>query len=103
MATRVISQFIAGTDDRKVVAAAGTPEALGTTAIIGVCIVAESDNTGNIAVGMSNAVRAAAGSQKGLAILAARESVFVPAQSLANVWIDASVSGDGVAFTAVTS
>lgn len=103
MANSAFDVITRGIDDRKVVAAGGTPVQLVTaiTPCAGVWLCAESDNTGVMAVGFSNAVRAALGSQKGARILAAREGVFIHVADASALWIDASVSSDGVVFSIV--
>lgn len=91
-----------GTDNRTVVTTAGTPVQL-TTAVspcAGVYITAESDNTGVIAVGFTNSVRAALTAQKGT-ILGARERIFLPVEDASLIWLDASISTDGVSYSIV--
>lgn len=92
---RPVREIVSG---RKVVAVAGTPEALTAAAlsISWVIVTAETDNTGLIAVG-DTAIDAAAGTQQGT-ILAAGQSATIPIDDLSKVYIDASVAGDGVAF-----
>lgn len=87
-------------DGNKNVAAAGTPERLNATRIPcrNVAITARPANTGKIAVGMSNAVRAVAAGEKGV-ILAAGSSVSFPVASVSDLWIDATVNGEGVSYT----
>ena len=83
---------------RKVVAVAGTAEKLNATKerCENMTITAESDNTGIIAVGDS-AVVAAEGTQQG-AILTPLGSITVKIGDLSKIYIDATVSGDGVTF-----
>lgn len=89
-------------DGSKNVAAAGTAEQLSTvsTAIRWLAITARPGNTGKIAVGAST-VRATAGSERGV-LLAAGETVRLEpdhgVDDLAQVWVDATVSGNGVTF-----
>jgi hypothetical protein len=80
----------------KAVAAAGTGEALASSQALksGVIIKAHSTNTGTIYVGPEG-VTAATGFR-----LSAGESVFVEVDNLADVWLDCSVSGEGVSFIA---
>jgi hypothetical protein len=85
-----------GGDSRKTVTTAGTPVQLDAADAHTLSIQAETDNTGLIAVGFSNAVRAAEGSQRGR-ILNAGESVSFAVDNVSDVWIDSTVSGDGVA------
>lgn len=81
---------------KKTVAAAGTAEALGEAQVlaVGVTIKAEADNTGTVYVG-NDAVDADSGFQ-----LAKGESIFIPIADLAAVYLDVSVSGDGVTYIA---
>lgn len=82
----------------KVVAAAGTDEALAASKNAKwVVIQAQTDNTGVIAVGASG-VDATVATGTGVA-LAAGESLSLPANDLKNIFIDATVSGDGVRYT----
>lgn len=85
----------------KTVTAAGTDEALSTsTSARWVIIQAQTDNTGVIAVGEAG-VDATVATGNGVA-LAAGESISLPAEDLANIYIDATVSGDGVRYTYIT-
>lgn len=82
----------------KVVASAGTDEALATSKNAKwVVIQAQTDNTGLIAVG-SSGVDATEATGTGAA-LAAGDSVTIPVDDLASVYIDATVSGEGVRYT----
>ena len=82
----------------KVVAVAGTDEALAaSTAAKWVDIQAQTDNTGIIAVGATGVdATEATGTGKSLA---AGESVVYPIDNLADIFVDATVSGDGVRYT----
>lgn len=91
-------------DGRKVVAAAGTAEKLAaSTAIRSVTITAETDNTGIVVVG-DDTVVAALATRRGtplnagdsMTLEAARDAV----DDLNQVWLDATVSGDGVTYSA---
>ena len=85
-------------DGRKVVAAAGTAEALAaSTACEKVDIQAELDNTGVIVVGGSTVVATAA-TRRGIA-LRAGDSYCLEVDNLADVYIDAEVNGEGVTYT----
>ncbi len=88
-------------DNRKVVASAGTAVALAasTTAKL-VIITAETDNTGVITVGGSTVV-ASLSTRRGTPLLAG-DSVALEIDNLADVYIDATVTGDGVTFTYLT-
>jgi hypothetical protein len=82
----------------KVVAAAGTDEALAaSTAAKWVVIQAQTDNTGIIAVGATG-VDATVATGTGL-VLSAGEKITLPIDNLADVFIDATVTGDGVRYT----
>ena len=86
-------------DGIKTVTTAATRVALSTTTtpITEVTITALSTNTGIIVVGGSTVVAAAA-TRRGTP-LAAGDSVGLEVNSLASVWLDATVSGEGVSFT----
>lgn len=88
-----------GGQGNKVVAAAATPVQLIATRTIcaSVIVSARPGNTGKIAVGFSNAVRATAGAEVG-AILSAGQSLALMLDDVSKVWIDASVNGEGVGF-----
>lgn len=82
----------------KTVAAAGTDEALAaSTAAKWVIIQAQTDNTGLVAVGAAG-VDATIATGNGVA-LAAGESVTLLIDNLADIFIDATVSGDGARYT----
>lgn len=83
---------------RQVVAAAGTAVQLQAEKerCENMTITAESDNTGLISVGDSSVV-AAEGSQQG-AILTPLGSITVKVGDLSKIYIDSTVSGDGVTF-----
>lgn len=89
-------------DGRKVVAAAGTAEALAaSTPIESVVIQAESDNTGAVVVGGSTVV-AAAGTRRGVALEAGQSVRFGREDKIDNlnlVFLDVETSGEGVTFT----
>jgi len=79
----------------KTVTTAGTAEALAaSTACKWVTIQANSDNAGVIAPGGSGVNAASAGVR-----LYADDSYSIPASDLADVFIDATVNGDGVCYT----
>lgn len=83
----------------KTVTTAGTDVALvaSSTPAKWVVVQAQTDNTGNIAVGATG-VDATESTGTGI-LLAASESITLPVDNLTDVFIDASVSGDGVRFT----
>lgn len=85
----------------KTVTTAGTDVVLATsTSARWVIIQAQTDNTGVIAVGEAG-VDATVATGNGVA-LAAGESISLPADDLANIYIDATVSGDGVRYNYIT-
>lgn len=88
-----------GVQGHKNVTTAGTPVQLSDTSIVcyGVAITTDGNNTGRIAYGFSNAVRAATGGEVGPS-LGAGESVFIPINNASKVWLDAAVNGEGVGF-----
>ena len=83
---------------RKVVASAGTAEKLSATKerCENITITAESDNSGIIALGDINVV-AAEGSEQGV-ILTPLGSHTVKVGDLSKIYIDATITGDGVSF-----
>ena len=88
------------TDGRKVVTTAGTRVALATsTACKEVVITAETDNTGIVAVGAAATVIASLATRTGVP-LAAGDSIVLQIDNLADIGLDATVSGDGVTFMA---
>lgn len=85
----------------KTVTTAGTDVALATsTSARWVVIQAQTDNTGVIAVGEAG-VDATVATGTGVA-LAAGESISLPCDDLANIYIDATVNGEGVRYTYIT-
>jgi hypothetical protein len=88
------------TDGRKVVTTAGTRVALASsTACKEVVITAETDNTGIVAVGAASTVVATIATRTGVP-LAAGDSIVLQIDNLADIGLDATVSGDGVTFMA---
>jgi len=86
-------------DGRKTVAVAGTREQLSSTAtssVIAVAIQAETDNTGVVVVGGSTVVATQA-TRRGIA-LEAGDLITLNVNQVADVWLDVTVSGDGVNF-----
>ncbi len=85
-------------DGRKVVATAGTREALvaASSPATKVVIMAEVDNTGVIAVGGLNVVAAIA-TRRGIPLYAS-EAMTLEISDLNTVYLDTNVSGDGVTF-----
>lgn len=84
--------------NRKVVAAAGIAEALAaSTTCKSVAITAETDNTGVIVVGDSSTVAALA-TRKGTP-LNAGDSIAIDIDNLSKIYLDTTVSGDGVTYT----
>lgn len=85
-------------DGRKVVAEAGTAVAIAaSTSARWVTITAETDNTGTIVVGGSSVV-AALSTRRGTP-LSPGDTASIPCDDLADIYIDATVTGDGVTFT----
>lgn len=85
-------------DGRKVVATAGTAEALATsTSCKSVTITAETDNTGVISVGGSTVVAALA-TRRGTP-LNAGDSMSIGINDLSKIYLDTTVNGDGVTYT----
>lgn len=86
-------------DGRKVVTAAGTRERLvaASTGCKYVDIMAEVDNTGEIVVGGSTVVATAA-TRRGIPLYAG-QSIRMEIGDLYNIYIDATVNGEGVTFT----
>jgi hypothetical protein len=86
-------------DGRKVVTTAGTAEAVGTAITGGiseVIVTAETDNTGVIVVGGSTVVAALA-TRRGTPLLSG-ESIVMKVHNISEVYIDATVTGDGVTY-----
>ena len=82
----------------KTVAAAGTDEALAaSTAAKWVTIQAQTDNTGIMAVGAAG-VDATVATGTGVALVAGAH-ITLPCDNLADIFVDATVTGDGVRFT----
>ena len=89
-------------DGRKVVAVAGTAEALSasTVPILEVTITAEEDNTNMVVVGHSTVVAALA-TRQGTPLMAG-ESYTIDITNLMAVYIDAVTSGEGVTYSYIT-
>lgn len=83
---------------RKVVAATGTPEQLGSARCRSVAVTGLSTNTGLIVIGGDNSVRAAAGTRNGTPI-AAGETASYDVSDIGALWIDAVTSGEGVSYS----
>ena len=85
-------------DGRKVVDTAATSEALSSSSIDAqwLIITAETNNTGVMAVGASTVIAAEA-TRRGIPLYAG-ESITLYQVDLANVYLDTTVSGDGVTF-----
>lgn len=85
-------------DGRTVVATAGTRVALAaSTAAKHVVITALETNAGVIRVGGGTVAAGPAGSERGIP-LRARDSVALPCDNLADIKLDATVSGEGVEY-----
>jgi len=84
-------------DGRKTVSSSGTAEALAaSTTVKEVTLSAELNNTGTITVGGSTVVDATA-TRRGNPLYPG-DSVTIPTDNLAEVYIDAEVNGDGVTY-----
>ncbi len=90
------------TSGRKVVTTAATRDTLvaSTTPAKWVIITAETDNTGVIAVGAVTVV-AAVLTRVGIPLLAG-DSITLPVDDLLDVYLDSTVSGDGVTYIALS-
>ena len=86
------------TDNRKIVTAAGTRVQLETTSnvVSYIILTAETDNTGVIVVGASTVV-ATVLTRRGIP-LSAGDSISLGAVDLADIYLDSTVSGDGVTY-----
>lgn len=86
-------------DGRKIVTAAATRERLVATGTWchKVAITALSTNTGVIVVGGATVI-AAAGTRRGTPLLAG-ETIEYQVKDLYQVWLDATVNGEGVSFS----
>jgi len=91
---------------RKVVSAAATAEALvsADTFVLGVVIVAETNNTGVVAVGDSTVIAALA-TRTGVPLLVGEPVTIISPESdkfinLADIYLDVTVNGDGVTYMA---
>ena len=86
------------TDGRATVTAAATAEALSATSLVVdyIIITAETNNTGVMAVGASTVV-ATVNTRRGTP-LNAGDSMTLDTVDLAEVYLDATVSGDGVTY-----
>lgn len=84
-------------DGIQLVASAGTAEALASsTKIRKVIVQARPENTDAVVVGASTVV-AAAGTRRGIALVPGA-SVTLNVTDLANVYVDAIVTGEGVSY-----
>lgn len=89
-------------DGRKVVAAAGTREALvaSSTPAKVVFLTAETDNTGVVVVGGTGVIAALA-TRRGTP-LSAGDTVILDCDDLVDINLDVTVAGDGVTYTYLT-
>ena len=88
-------------DGVKNVAAAATAEALAsTTPSQSVVITAKTTNVGEIVVGGSTVVALSGGTRRGTP-LAAGDSIKIDIDNLSKIFLDSTVSGEGVTFTYV--
>ncbi len=80
---------------KKIVAVAGTPAPLGSQLVAGLlCVRALTGNTGLVYLGDA----ASAASASGYPLLPGDQVVFRQVSNLGAVWVDAAVSGEGVAW-----
>lgn len=86
------------TDGRLVVTTAGTRVAFTSGTAKSIIITAENDNTGIIVVGGSTVVAALA-TRRGIP-LAPGESISLEIEDLSQLYLDSTVSTDGVTFIA---
>ena len=86
---------------RKTVTTAGTAVRLSSEAAESVAVTALSTNTGTICVGGPEVV-ASAGTRAGTP-LAANQTATFDTDDVADIWIDATVNGEGVSYTAVST
>jgi hypothetical protein len=101
----VIDGYNGGGDGRTVVASAGTPVQISATSVScrRVTIQAETDNTGRIAVGLTSSIVATEGAaSRGVMLPSGGDSVDVYINDLDKVYIDSTVSGDGVNYVYYT-
>jgi hypothetical protein len=96
---RIAGYSVSGTPGRKTVAVPGTPERLVgvSTPCQGVRLTALRGNTGFVAVGLTNSVRAASGTETG-SILGPLDSIPVAVADATDIWLDASVAAEGVSY-----
>ena len=86
---------------QKTVAAAGTAEALGTAKIQGPLMVKALDtNTGIVAIGNDGAGDVT--TSNGLRLAAGEVVVFDHVSSLAAIFVDAAVNGEGVSWASLS-
>ena len=88
---------------RKVVATPQTELALvaSATPCKMVIITSETNNTGKIAIGATGATDATAGTESGTILYAGERFIFY-IDDAADLFVDAEVAGDGVAYTILT-
>ena len=88
-------------DGRTIVTTAATRVALAASTVAKIVIItAETDNTGLIVVGGATVVAALA-TRQGTPLYAG-ESITLLIDNLADVYLDSTVSGDGVTYTYLT-
>lgn len=89
-------------DGRKTVAAAGTAVQLASSQQVEFVVVqALSGNSNPVEVGASTTL-ATVNSQRGIRLDAKQMTPPLPVDDLADVWVDAVTTGEGVSFLAVT-
>lgn len=83
---------------RKLVASAGTREALGSAVTKEVTIQALEPNTGHVVVGGASVVAATA-TREGIVLTATGPPVTLEVDNLSKVYVDARTAAQGVSFT----
>lgn len=100
--TQNLSDYVTGVDDGvTTVTTAGTDVPLASSTVVReVTIQAQTDNTGLIAIGASG-VDATESTGTGV-VLYAGDTITLKVNNLANIYIDSTVSGEGVRYTYLT-
>lgn len=79
------------------VAAAGTPQQLSQAGSREIIVQARPSNTGNVAIGGDNTVRAATGAgQRGLILTPTASPVKILVDDVSDIWVDAATNGEGI-------
>ena len=105
MSNVTVDGYNGGGDGRRVTAAAGTALQLSATSVPcrRVTIQSETDNTGRIVVGLTSDIVATEGAtSRGVILPNGGDSVDVYINNLDKVYIDSTVTGDGVNYVYYT-